>query len=84
MQAGGQQGWALYNGTTYAFIKFIDINPGDIEQFYWDHQDPATLYYIDNHSVGSTMVADLTALNVETGAPKFDVSGLRFRSEVVS
>jgi len=74
MQAGGQQGWALYNGTTYAFIKFIDINPGDIEQFYWDHQDPATLYYIDNHSVGSTMVADLTALNVETGAKTIEYS----------
>jgi hypothetical protein len=74
MQSGGQQGWALYNGTTYAFIKFIDINPGDIEQFYWDHQDPATLYYIDNHSVGSSVVADLTALNVETGVKTIEYS----------
>lgn len=67
MQSGGQQGWAMYNGTTYAFIKFLDINPGDVEQFYWDHTDPATLRYIDNHSSGSTTIADLTAINVETG-----------------
>ncbi|MEW6559279.1 MAG: hypothetical protein AB1412_03650 [Pseudomonadota bacterium] len=67
-QTGGQQGWAMYDGTTYAFIKFLDINPGDVEQFYWDHQDPATLRYIDNHSSGSTNLADLTAINVETGA----------------
>jgi hypothetical protein len=66
-QAGGQQGWALYDGTTYAFIKFLDINPGDVEQFYWDHQDPATLRYIDNHQMGSQNLADLTAINVETG-----------------
>jgi hypothetical protein len=67
-QAGGQQGWAMYDGTTYARIKFLDINPGDVEQFYWDHADPATLRYIDNHSSGSTNLADLTAINVETGA----------------
>ncbi|HOI65636.1 MAG TPA: hypothetical protein PLD03_03405 [Thiomonas arsenitoxydans] len=67
-QNGGQQGWAMYDGTTYAFIKFLDINPGDVEQFYWDHADPATLRYIDNHSSGSTNLADLTAINVETGA----------------
>jgi|GEM_PF-897468 len=66
-QNGGQQGWAMYDGTTYAFIKFLDINPGDVEQFYWDHADPATLRYIDNHSVGSQNLADLTAINVETG-----------------
>jgi hypothetical protein len=57
----------MYDGTTYAFIKFLDINPGDVEQFYWDHADPATLRYIDNHSMGSQNLADLTAINVETG-----------------
>lgn len=66
-QAGGQQGWALYDGKTYAFIKFLDINPADIEQFYWDHTDPATLRYIDNHQMGDTYLADLTAINVQTG-----------------
>ncbi|OYV29597.1 MAG: hypothetical protein B7Z79_10160 [Thiomonas sp. 20-64-9] len=76
MQSGGKQGWAMYNGTTYAFIKFLDINPGDVEQFYWDHQDPSTLYYIDNHSIGSTVVADLTAINVETGVKTVEYSFL--------
>lgn len=66
-QSGGKQGWALYDGKTYAFIKFLDINPADVEQFYWDHQNPAILRYIDNHSVGSQYLADLTEINVETG-----------------
>ena len=77
MQTGGQQGWALYDGASYKFLKFIDINPGDVEQFYWDHQDPATLYYIDNHSMGGTMLADLTAINVETGAKTIEYSFLQ-------
>ncbi|MDY0331279.1 MAG: hypothetical protein RBR52_12415 [Thiomonas sp.] len=66
-QANGQMGWALYDGTTYKFLRFLDINPADVEQFYWDHQDPAVLRYIDNHSMGSQNLADLTAINVETG-----------------
>jgi len=67
-QSGGQQGWAMYDGTTYAFIKMLDINPADVEQFYWDHQNPAILRYIDNHQVGGQYLADLTEINVETGA----------------
>ncbi|MGE0071931.1 MAG: hypothetical protein AB7S55_02565 [Thiomonas sp.] len=66
--SGGQQGWALYDGTTYAFIKLLDINPADVEQFYWDHQNPAILRYIDNHQAGGQYLADLTEINVETGA----------------
>lgn len=65
--AGGKQGWALYDGKSYVFIRFLDINPADIEQFYWDHDDPQTLRYIDNHSIGSATLADLTAINVVTG-----------------
>ena len=66
-QAGGQQGWALYDGTTYAFLGMLDINPADVEQFYWDRTDPSTLRYIDNHMVGSQTLADLTAIDVDTG-----------------
>jgi hypothetical protein len=71
---GGQQGWALYDGTSYAFIRMLPINPGDIEQFYWDHKDPATLYYIDNHSEGNTTLADLTAINVNTQVKTIEYS----------
>ncbi len=66
-QSGGTQGWALYDGKTYAFIKMLPINPADVEQFYWDHTDPKVLRYIDNHQMGSTTLADLTAINVDTG-----------------
>ncbi len=67
-QTGGQQGWALYSGKTYQFVTFLDINPADVEQFYWDHQDPKVLRYIDNHQMGSQNLSDLTSINVETGA----------------
>lgn len=66
-QSGGTQGWALYDGKTYQFINMLNINPADVEQFYWDHQNPAIVRYIDNHSVGSTVLADLTEINVQTG-----------------
>lgn len=75
-QPGGQQGWAMFDGTTYKFIKMLDINPGDVEQFYWDHQDPSILRYIDNHTVGSTVLADLTELDVETGVKTITYSFL--------
>jgi len=75
-QPGGRQGWAMYDGTTYAFLRFLDINPADVEQFYWDHQNPAVLYYIDNHTVGGSALADLTAIDVETGVKTVQFSFL--------
>lgn len=62
---GGQH--VMYDGKTYAFIKAIDINPSDIEQFWWDRVDPATMYYLDNRSVSGTYVSQMVAFNVETG-----------------
>lgn len=36
----------LYNGKTYQFLrKLDDINPVDLEQVYWDTNDPDILYY---------------------------------------
>ena len=66
--SGGDQGWAMFDGNTYQFIKFLPINPSDIEQFWWSRTDPSKLYYIDNHSEGSTNYSQLTAINVETNA----------------
>jgi hypothetical protein len=54
----------------------LDINPGDIEQFYWDHQDPAILRYINNHQMGTENLADLTEINVETGTKTITYSFL--------
>ncbi len=40
---GGQ---ALYDGKSYAFEKYLDINPADIEQVYWDTSNPDLFYYV--------------------------------------
>jgi len=56
-------GWALFNGKTYAFIKWLAINPADIEQFYWDHSNADVMYYVDVN----TMV--LTSFSVSANAP---------------
>ncbi len=63
---GGQH--VMYDGNTYAFLNSIDINPSDIEQFWWDRVDPNTLYYLDNHDASGTIVSQMLAFNVETGA----------------
>jgi hypothetical protein len=37
----------LYDGTTYQFIKVLNIRPADLEQIYWDTSDPEVLYYVN-------------------------------------
>lgn len=41
-------GHHLYNGKTYQYIRKLNINPPDLEQFYWHATDPDILYYIDS------------------------------------
>jgi len=39
----------LLNGFDYAFIRNLDdIKPSDIEQIYWDFNDPDILFYMDD------------------------------------
>jgi hypothetical protein len=57
----------MYDGTTYAFLKFLDINPGDVEQFYWSHTDPVKLIYIDNREMSGAILMRMMQVNVETG-----------------
>jgi hypothetical protein len=40
-------GHHLYNGKTYQHIRQLNIDPPDLEQFYWHATDPDVLYYID-------------------------------------
>lgn len=43
---GGPATHELYDGRTYQFIRNLDeINPVDLEQIYWDTNDPDILYY---------------------------------------
>ncbi len=65
--AGSQTGHALFDGRTYSFLRWLDINPADIEQFYWDTTNRDLLYYVDNHDSGGVRRFVLTRLNVSTG-----------------
>jgi len=45
------RGHQLLDGMTYQFIRYLDdIRPGDIEQIFWDFDDPDTLYYVDKNN----------------------------------
>jgi len=65
--SGTTQGWALFDGRTYSFKKWLDINPADVEQFYWSTTNPAQLYYVDNHESGGSYTHALTRIDVNTG-----------------
>jgi len=41
-------GHHLYNGKTYAHIRQLNIDPPDLEQFYWHTSDPDVLFYVDS------------------------------------
>jgi hypothetical protein len=44
----GGAGHHLYDGKTYQYIKPLDIDPRDIEQFYWHTSNPDLLMYVDS------------------------------------
>jgi hypothetical protein len=44
----GGGGHHLYNGKTYQYIRKLDIDPPDIEQFFWDTHNADWLYYVDS------------------------------------
>ena len=48
---GGPGQYALFNGKTYAFLKWVSITPADIEQFNWDPVNPDVLWYISGKSL---------------------------------
>ena len=49
--ASSSPGWALFDGKTYAFKRWLSIRPADIEQFYWDTTKPDVLYYVDRQTM---------------------------------
>ena len=54
-------GHHLYNGKTYQHIRLLDINPPDLEQFYWHTSDPDILFYVNSSN------KTLTRYHVSTG-----------------
>ena len=65
--ANAQRGYAMFDGKTYQFIKWLNINPADVEQFYWSKTDPTKLVYIDNRESSGAVIMRMMAVNVETG-----------------
>ncbi|BAU47924.1 hypothetical protein SVA_1357 [Sulfurifustis variabilis] len=55
-------GHHLYDGKTYQYIRKLDINPPDLEQFYWHTTDPDVLFYVNSST------KTLTRYRVSTGA----------------
>ena len=64
---GGRRGWALFDGQDYRFLRFIHINPSDIEQFWWSRDNPSELLYISNYSRGAVSHCEMTAFDVRRG-----------------
>jgi hypothetical protein len=40
-------GHEIYDGRSYAFVKSVAIAPADLEQVWWDAEDPDVFYYVD-------------------------------------
>lgn len=57
----GGSGHHLYNGKTYSYIRALDIDPADIEQFYWHATNPDWLMYVNGSN-------QLIRYHVSTGA----------------
>ena len=66
-KTGAQTGYAMFDGKTYKFLKWLPINPADIEQFYWSKTDPTKLVYIDNREASGIIIMRMMSINVETG-----------------
>ncbi|MDE2120185.1 MAG: hypothetical protein KGJ64_05805, partial [Betaproteobacteria bacterium] len=66
-QTGGRQGWAMLDGRNYRFLRFLDINPSDIEQFWWSRTNPEELLYISNYEMGQVAHCEMIAYNVASG-----------------
>ncbi|HML80422.1 MAG TPA: hypothetical protein PKE37_01465 [Thiomonas arsenitoxydans] len=65
LSEGGRNGtFALYDGKTYKFLDYLDINPADVEQFYWSTTDPSALFYVDNNQRTGTQQNALTKMTV--------------------
>lgn len=65
---GNQTGHALFDGQTYAFIRMLDIDPADIEQFCWSTTDPDVIFYPYVHEQGNTHERHLVRYHVSTNA----------------
>ncbi|MGB0384773.1 MAG: hypothetical protein ACPGWR_08130 [Ardenticatenaceae bacterium] len=46
----------LLDGITYQPIRELDIRPADIEEVFWDFNDPDILYYVETEDSGARLI----------------------------
>ncbi len=61
------KGHALFDGRTYKYLGMLDVQPSDIEQLYWDPQDPDLLWYNYSWEMGQRSMRQLTRYQVSSG-----------------
>ena len=59
---GGPGTYALLNGKTYAFIKWLTgFSPADVEQFDWDFTNPDIIWFISGSTLKRYHVSTMTS-----------------------
>jgi len=46
-------GHQLFDGITYQYIRNLDIFPADLEEVFWDFDDPTILYYVEPYAINA-------------------------------
>lgn len=46
-------GHQLFDGFSYQYIRNLDIFPADIEEVFWDFNDPDVLYYVEPYAINA-------------------------------
>ena len=60
------KGHQLVNGMDYSFIRYLeDVNPDDLEQIFWDFEDPDVFFYVDR-STADLIKYSVSSQNKET------------------
>ena len=84
-------GHRLHDGQTYAYLGMLPIQPLDLEQVFWDHDDPEVFYYprYDAGLATTLYVAHNVTTGIETSlvdlgalAPDCANGGVRFGNDV--
>jgi len=67
-QTNDTSGHILLDGFTYEPIRVLDAVPSDLEEIFWSHTDPDSLFYL---SSSPEDYGDFNKLNVNTGEKTF-------------
>jgi hypothetical protein len=72
---GANSGHHLYHGKTYQYIRQLNIDPPDLEQFYWHTTDPDILLYVDGNSLTRYRISNNSKTVIKTFSCGGSISG---------